>query len=113
MVGFGLRLGLLYDQRSVNSTRVGLKRRLASRDPHAAYGAPRYGLAPLPRFFVGPALDVAFQHAVLEALLFIDRFGHVVKRYDTKQGRAVEHGYIAGVPFEHPAAKFHHVEPGG
>src|SRR5438067_1943880 len=75
---------------------------------------PRAGwLAPLLPFFVWPALDVAFQHAVLEALFFIDRFGHVVKRYDAEQGRAIDHGYVAGVPLEHAAAKLHDIEPGG
>ncbi len=39
---------------------------------------------------VRPVLDIALQHAILEALLFVDRLGDVVKRHDTQQSRAVD-----------------------
>src|SRR5438132_1181903 len=51
---------------------VGLKPRLA-----IPRRFPRF--ARLLPFFGGPALDVALEHAIFEALLFVNRFGDVVK----------------------------------
>src|SRR3989442_7926332 len=59
---------------------------------------------------VGPALDVALEHAVLEALLFVDRLGNVMERDDAEQRRAFLHRNITLVPLDHGAAQLHHIE---
>src|SRR6266508_1700769 len=61
-------------------------------------------------FFVGPALDVTLEHAVLEALLFVDRLGNVMEGDDAEQRRAFLHRDITLVPLDHGAAQLHHVE---
>src|SRR4029079_13561404 len=61
---------------------------------------------------VGPVLDIAFEHAVFEALLFVDRLGDVVERHDTQQGRAVDDRDVARMTLEHHPAQLHQVEAG-
>src|SRR5262249_24814984 len=53
--------------------------------PGIASLSPGYGIGVLRRFLVRPALDVTLEHAVLEALLFVDRLCHVVERDDPEQ----------------------------
>src|SRR5215475_11184677 len=64
------------------------------------------------RLLVGPALDIALEHAVLEALLFVDRLGHVMEGDDAEQRPALLDRNVALVALEHDAPQLHDLEPG-
>src|SRR3990172_1589449 len=74
--------------------------------------APEPAASPGRQRSLGPVLDVALQHAILEALLFEDRLRHVVEGQHAGQGRAVHDRHVPDVRVDHHATQVVHLHLG-